>query len=304
MVKVACQQCNARFDVKPHKLAIGKGKYCSRKCYGLAARGKSRGPYSSRKPRVQRVCKECGETFEVAQSQAKAGKGIMCSKKCVGMHNGKKTGMSPVEAKCLVCGETFNARPDDLDAGRAKYCSQKCWGAKRTANSLESKTAFECEACGKTFIDSRRNDTQRRFCSNKCRGESLRKDEKAPAKRNGSDQHKWSRTVILRDKECTRCGRRDSLQAHHVKHAEQHPELILDISNGVTLCPHCHHSEHPTYPVSVFVSNGGSTVLRCVVCEEPYIPRKSTQRACSHSCSGKLAWARRKRLQATKTYGD
>lgn len=294
MVEVTCQQCSAKFEVKPNKLAIGKGKYCSRKCYGLAAAGKPRGAYGARASRVSRVCEECGKKFEVLASQVKAGHGILCSKRCAGVRSGKSSGRAPVQRECVICSAKFETRPDEVDAGRGQYCSHKCWGASRTANSLENKTPFECEACGETFIDTRKNNRQRRFCSNKCRGKSLRKGQKAPAKRSGSEHSKWARSVILRDKECIRCGRRDSLQAHHVKHAEKHPELILDLNNGVALCPPCHHSEHPTYPLSTFISNGGSTVLRCVVCEGPYIPRKSSQRACSHTCSGKLAWARRK----------
>lgn len=259
---------------------------------------------SDKKPLVSRVCKECGEAFEIRESQVKAGRGIMCSQQCNRRHNGKSSGRAPIERKCVVCGEGFKARPDDIEAGRGAYCSTKCWGEMRTTHSLERKRPFACQTCGKVFIDSRRNNRDRQFCSNKCRGESLKKERKAPGKRS-SEHHKWARAVILRDKKCVICGRRDSLQAHHIKHVDKHPELMLDVNNGVALCPPCHHSEHPTYPLSTFIRNGGSTVLRCVVCEEPYVPRKATQGTCSHSCSGKLAWSRRNRQKNNKnTHGE
>lgn len=296
MVEVTCQQCNVNFSVKPHKLTEGKGKYCSRKCRWLAVAGKPRGAYGIRVPRVSRACKECGKTFQTIASQVKAGNGIFCSRKCNGRHNGKNSGRPPVEKECVICGKGFVTRLDEIEAGRGACCSVKCAGKKRTADKkllLESQP-FVCKCCGKVFTEQRRVGKVRQFCSNKCRGVSLRNAEKAPPKRNKSEHAKWARAVILRDKKCVRCGVRDKLQAHHVKPFENHPDLEHDISNGVALCLYCHHAQHPSYPLEAFVRNGGKSVLYCVVCEAHYLPRKTTQRACSQSCSHKLAWLRRK----------
>jgi hypothetical protein len=62
----------------------------------------------------------------------------------------------------------------------------------------------------------------------------------------------WSRSVKRRDnyicqncgldgkKICNHCGEKPRLHAHHLKDWATHPELRLDINNGITLCFKCH----------------------------------------------------------------
>lgn len=295
MVEVSCQQCKAKFEVRPHKLTIGRGKYCSRKCRALAAAGKPRGAYGVRVPRVSRACKECGKAFEAIASQVKAGNGVFCSKQCLGRHNGKNSGRPPVEKECVVCGKGFVTRLDEIEAGRGACCSVQCAGKKRTADkqSLLKSKPFVCKCCGKAFAEQRRVGRVRQYCSNECRGLSMKKLEKAPSKRNKKEHRKWVVAVLLRDRKCVRCGVMENLQAHHVKPFEKHPELEHEVSNGVALCPYCHHAQHPSYPLEAFVRNGGKSIKHCVVCEGPYVPRRLTQRTCSQHCGGKLAWLHR-----------
>lgn len=54
----------------------------------------------------------------------------------------------------------------------------------------------------------------------------------------------WSAQVRERDGKCMDCGSINDLHAHHIKHKVTHPELILDLSNGKTLCYRCHKAEH------------------------------------------------------------
>lgn len=54
----------------------------------------------------------------------------------------------------------------------------------------------------------------------------------------------WSRDVRARDGKCLECGRTEDLHAHHIKPKSSHPELILELSNGKTLCYGCHKAEH------------------------------------------------------------
>lgn len=41
-IKRYCQICNKVIYVFPHRIKLGKGKYCSRECYGKARQGKPR----------------------------------------------------------------------------------------------------------------------------------------------------------------------------------------------------------------------------------------------------------------------
>ena len=56
--------------------------------------------------------------------------------------------------------------------------------------------------------------------------------------------------ILRRDKylcrNCLRYGRiRERTEVHHIKHADEYPELWLEDSNLVSLCKACHNKEHP-----------------------------------------------------------
>ena len=51
---------------------------------------------------------------------------------------------------------------------------------------------------------------------------------------------------------CKRYGRKDkdglpiaAKVAHHIKHADTHPELRYVVANGQALCESCHNEQHP-----------------------------------------------------------
>lgn len=45
---------------------------------------------------------------------------------------------------------------------------------------------------------------------------------------------------------CRRYGRqRQAVVVHHIKHADEYPELVWDDDNLVSLCAACHNKEHP-----------------------------------------------------------
>lgn len=64
-------------------------------------------------------------------------------------------------------------------------------------------------------------------------------------------RHRQWRDRVLRRagylcEECARYGRRtEAVVAHHVKHADEYPELRYDVRNGRALCAACHNKEHP-----------------------------------------------------------
>lgn len=65
--------------------------------------------------------------------------------------------------------------------------------------------------------------------------------------RNSKEYKRWREAVFTRDQhscqdcgEKSRVGRAVYLNAHHIKPFATHPELRLDVSNGITLCKSCH----------------------------------------------------------------
>ena len=60
--------------------------------------------------------------------------------------------------------------------------------------------------------------------------------------RNSPEYRQWRTAIYKRDDfTCQHCKVRGSrLEAHHVKSFATHPELRLDVGNGITLCKSCH----------------------------------------------------------------
>mgnify|MGYP000303142762 CR=1 FL=1 len=55
----------------------------------------------------------------------------------------------------------------------------------------------------------------------------------------------WAKLVKGRDNnECQVCGSEEDLQAHHIFHKLQYPELSLNLNNGITLCKDNHYESH------------------------------------------------------------
>jgi 5-methylcytosine-specific restriction endonuclease McrA len=54
----------------------------------------------------------------------------------------------------------------------------------------------------------------------------------------------WRKYVLERDNYvCLQCGGKAN-EAHHEMSYINHPDLRLDISNGISLCHSCHKKEH------------------------------------------------------------
>lgn len=54
----------------------------------------------------------------------------------------------------------------------------------------------------------------------------------------------WARDIKNRDGKCMHCGSIMDLHAHHIKQKSTHPDLLLNLDNGITLCYRCHKAEH------------------------------------------------------------
>jgi len=103
---VKCQICGKEFKTFPSRIKNGNGKYCSRKCMGIAQR-----------KRVTLTCPICGNLFYVKPSDVNRGR-TYCSYKCSSMArkktnkkvNGKKSykKLKPCVAICQFCKQPFN----------------------------------------------------------------------------------------------------------------------------------------------------------------------------------------------------
>ena len=147
-----CPICKKVFYVKPNRIKKSGGKYCSRKCMGIATTTK-----------VERVCKICGKVFYVVPSKIKDGGGIYCSKECY--YIGRNT---QVENVCPVCGKVFYVKPSKIKYGNGIYCSNKCKGMSRTGErspQWKGGISFEpyCILFNKEF-----KERVRAFWGNKC----------------------------------------------------------------------------------------------------------------------------------------
>lgn len=116
-----CQHCKVEFDVKPARVKVGKGKYCSKECYTRAIRRD--------RENKKRVCQICGTEFFASQSQIYNGAGKFCSQKCHGLSiKGKKQPNTGVHKICEVCGSEFKTTPSNHRRGHGRFCSKKCMG--------------------------------------------------------------------------------------------------------------------------------------------------------------------------------
>lgn len=68
---INCLVCTNPFRTFPSQIKLGKGKYCSYKCYGIAQGGKK-----------ERICLNCKIVFNVKSSKIGQGRGKYCSRVC------------------------------------------------------------------------------------------------------------------------------------------------------------------------------------------------------------------------------
>ena len=148
--------------------------------------------------------------------------------------------------KCNICGKDYVAV-----CNVQKYC-KPCSSKK-------------CVHCGKLFAIPSAH-WSRKFCSMKCRGESIKglypinlkgkrgtKPRTAHLKRRprheGAVYDDWRIAVFKRDNfTCVKCGNTSNelkkegikICADHIKPYCNYPELRHEISNGRTLCVPCH----------------------------------------------------------------
>lgn len=121
---------------------------------------------------------------------------------------------------------------------------------------------FSCLYCTKeSLIPEWEVKRAKRFCSQSCRSKFHAKFGAEHHNWKGGISNKWDKlhasqeykdwrmAVFSRDHfTCQTCGcgntRPNPIHAHHIKPKKDFPELVLDVSNGMTLCRACHIEWH------------------------------------------------------------
>ena len=115
-----CEICGKAFRTFPSEIKIGQGRFCSRKCKGIA-----------QSTRIERECEICGKSFSVGRYFVAKGHGRYCSLPCRDKaHNIR------IELNCLVCGKPIRKPPCKVKTGRGKYCSRACKGIAQSQYQL------------------------------------------------------------------------------------------------------------------------------------------------------------------------
>jgi len=225
-----CLTCNKKFNALPSRIKIGKGKFCSLKCMGIA-----------KKNGIEQICQICGKKNYVKLSRIKKGGGKFCSRKCASVWQSKyKKGKNSsswrggeIKRICLICHKEFHIRSCVIKKGGGKFCSTKCFGIWVSMNK-RGKNSYLWKGGITPIIKQIRN-------SNKYK--------------------QWRQDIFIRDDfTCQKCGQvGGELEAHHIKSFSKLiqevkkylPLLSLyegamiytplwNLKNGITLCKKCH----------------------------------------------------------------
>lgn len=165
---------------------------------------------------------------------------------------------------CPICGRDFHRRGKRKTQGKhAPCCSVRCKAFRQKGvpftKMVKRGAWINCLICGKGFY---RYPCQRRLhCSMKCRDKNPEtcanfRGEKhynwkgglSPinqALRSSPAARKWTMEVFRRDKfTCRSCGKKRTLQSHHIYPWAEFHSLRFRASNGITLCKLCHSKLH------------------------------------------------------------
>lgn len=180
--KVKCKQCGL-----PYRKGNPKPGYCSEKCRNLALLVKCikcDKPFMKKTFRqVKHICPECrDEDFEVIEVKkcpvcqtdftTKDGRRIYCSTECRKKAPRRSSGQT-YEKTCSHCGQVFKDKFKEKVRANgqpvASFCSDKCRHAL-----IEKK----CACCGNSFTVERMRSERTKYCSDVCKSEVKRKQDK------------------------------------------------------------------------------------------------------------------------------
>ena len=160
---------------------------------------------------------------------------------------------------CKICGKILNKKQKSFCSNKCKMQSLTNYWTGRKPNNYKRVERI-CKFCGKKEMVSP-SFADRPYCSRECMAKDYSNRFKGTNHWNWQGgitkdlgrnvlypgYKEWRKKVYQRDKyKCVLCGNDKSgeLQAHHIKPVKSNKELILDVSNGLTVCKKCHREIH------------------------------------------------------------
>lgn len=137
-----CAYCGKEFSNKRKD-----AKFCSHHCSREAIR-----------TIPDKECPQCKKVFRPRNRNI-----IFCGAQCAAQH----LTATPIIKTCAYCGKEFGANLKPSVTKGAMFCSTTCRNKSRGYHGTEN-----CERCGKEY--KRKNTRPTRFCSRKCRDETMR----------------------------------------------------------------------------------------------------------------------------------
>lgn len=204
-----------------------------------------------------RHCINC--SIELNESQTKH-----CSPECRRIYDSTHTKTKNPNKPCVCCGKLLIGKQEN-------YCSRHCLGKYTSRNRVKNNmyNGNQCKGCDKPLLD-----TQRMFCSNKCKCAFNYKMNKTEHNKNsyakqrvrGIDRKK--ELIEFLGGKCNSCGYDNNLSAlsfHHINPvtklfslemrelAMKPVESLYDeVKKCKLLCANCHFEEHnPTLSKAV-----------------------------------------------------
>lgn len=194
--------------------------------------------------RIDKICLHCSNTYLGTKNTK------YCGYKCA-----KDARKIIIHKNCLYCNKEITVQNWNKDT---KYCSMSCKGKDDSAKILN----LTCTFCKKEFkrkdLKKYKNKKGNFFCSKPCADKFNVGSNHYEWKEHLHDKNEklalkqWALKVKERDNYicqlCSEDSDRKLMEAHHMKHRSQFPELQFDFSNGVTLCLKCHALQHINDP--------------------------------------------------------
>lgn len=252
-----CKRCGKLFRCKPSH--YDKKSYCGQECmaedYRTRLRGKKNPNY---RDTCHKACARCGR--EVTRYE-KRSRTTFCSRECYtaaraiaraerlmrqqtrrraksDAQKGRRKRVGPVSRECIVCGQTFIAIRYRLACPDCAYPIRQCatCGTAFKAHRSQRRLTCSLECAARHSSVRQRGAKSHRWQGGKTAAVTLIRTSSAYAE--------WRTGVFTRDDyRCQLCGTRGGkLAAHHIKPFSTHPDLGLEVSNGLTLCWPCHCS--------------------------------------------------------------